>query len=757
MVDRQLWKLLNQRLPLAGLAIIWLGFALRLHNLGGDSFWIDEILTVRSAGGGVEAILSIRDHPPLLYALTSFSRQLFGDGEFGSRIAPFLAGVLALPLLILFGRLMHRPAAGLWAALLLSLSSFHVGWSQTARQYALLTTITLATYVVLYLALQRPRWSTWLVYAGLTLMGLYTHYGSLIVLAAQILLIAAWLLAKFLKGERRSSILYFPAAAGAVVILLFLPWLPRFQLALKANMGRGIATGTGTITPLTEWARSAFWAFNLESAFLPYALLALFLTGIIVLAWQRKWTELGLLIAATFLSLAMVSLFQVARGPFARYISFIQPFYLLSSGIALAVILEVTAGKLSVKYGQTIISAGLALLMLAIAWPGLQREYDFVLEDWQSILAFLDQEAHEGDVLVGLSLNYRNGFNLVEASSPYYLREQNREYVYLSGNALQDEELTAFIGSEKDVWAIIFDWEIPTRLDQSALDIVPFQTALFVARDSEQQGPTLARIRDLYGQLIPLVNELPQRCLMHRDRAALSVADGDWLAIADELAFIEAACPEIADDSLVRSLTKALLPGKLSHLVQTGQADEMLSTAKELLAFDRKNELALEVLTAVDLGQLFTDGAAIVRNEESPEPVRLMKFTMPHNGDWEEALLIHPPAAVSYMLTLPEEPVSFNALLAQAPESWSWGGDGVTYVLQVQPAGEEPLELFRRHIGNSAGDHDWHNVEISLADYAGQQVTLTLTTESGPAGDSTGDWSGWVAPRLMWISPDDQE
>jgi hypothetical protein len=42
---------------------------------------------------------------------------------------------------------------------------------------------------------------------------------------------------------------------------------------------------------------------------------------------------------------------------------------------------------------------------------------------------------------------------------------------------------------------------------------------------------------------------------------------------------------------------------------------------------------------------------------------------------------------------------------------------------------------------------------VSLADYAGQAVNLTLTTEVGPAGNGTGDWAGWGNPRLIWEVP----
>jgi hypothetical protein len=229
------------------------------------------------------------------------------------------------------------------------------------------------------------------------------------------------------------------------------------------------------------------------------------------------------------------------------------------------------------------------------------------------------------------------------------------------------------------------------------------------------------------------------------------------MAIVDELTFIETSCPELFNDSRIEILNLAILSGKLSDPILMVQLNEALSMAAKLLKFDRKDELALEVLTAVNLGEILNNGAVVIKDEDVPEPVRFNRFTMPHNGDWGLALLIHPPASVIYTLKLPEEPVAFHTRLALAPESWPWGGDGATFVLRIQKVGEESVELFRRHIGNSVTDHDWHEVEVSLADYAGQEVTLTLATETGPVGDGTGDWAGWETPRLIWIIPDNAE
>jgi hypothetical protein len=188
-----------------------------------------------------------------------------------------------------------------------------------------------------------------------------------------------------------------------------------------------------------------------------------------------------------------------------------------------------------------------------------------------------------------------------------------------------------------------------------------------------------------------------------------------------------------------------------------GQLPRARAIAADLLLLNRKDEAALEVLTAVNLLDLHATDMVSVNDVESPEPVSVHRFTMPHNGDWGDTILVHPPAVVSYTLALPQETVVLSSRLALAPDSWSWGGDGATFILKIQSPDVGEVELFRRHLSNSIEDQDWHPIEVSLAEYAGQEVTIIITAETGPSGDGTVDWAGWEEPRLMWSIPSDRD
>ncbi|HSG15745.1 MAG TPA: hypothetical protein VLE70_05410, partial [Anaerolineae bacterium] len=83
-------------------------------------------------------------------------------------------------------------------------------------------------------------------------------------------------------------------------------------------------------------------------------------------------------------------------------------------------------------------------------------------------------------------------------------------------------------------------------------------------------------------------------------------------------------------------------------------------------------------------------------------------------------------------------------------QSSAWDGDGVTFVVTVQENGGPVVELYRQHLANDVRGHGWHPVQVSLADHAGKEITLTLAADHGPAGDGTGDWAGWESPRFFW-------
>ena len=695
-----------QRRPslVAILLVIWLAFALRIHRLGYEAFWIDEILTLRTTQGGAAAILEQTAHPPLLYTLTALSVAAFGTSEFALRLPSLLAAMPAFPLLIALGTKWRQPGAGLWAALLLAISPLHVKYAQEARHYALLMTLSLASTLLLYRALQKPRPARWLAFAAITVADLYAHYGALMVLAAQMLLTGTWIA---WRGRSSRRLWPCPAAAASLTLVLYLPWLPHLGSALAYNVGAYAVTETGHAVPAEAWLREAFYAFGMYYGYLPYLLLALALGGTLLWARQGRWPLLGFWLVSLALPPALILLFQVARGAYARYIIYALPLYLFPAGVCIHALLRRAEGVARPARRIATFSAAGAILLLGL--PPVAREHALQQNDWHGIMHYLETHAADDDVFVTLALSDPPGTNPVDIPFAYYRERYELDQIWLTADQLQLDSLAPLEGQGGKAWLILLNTtanSAPLAVPAgNSVEVVPFQTRLFVARSDRNMGNALDELIYLLQQTLPLA-PAAHHCLLYRDLAILDAARGQYVTADEELARVAASCPAGAPSrDEIHSAVYTGLQSALRRAAVEGDTTEARRVASRLLRYNAKEPAALDVLTAYNLLERFRQGEVQVENS-APEAVRVVRFTMPHNGDWGNALLLHPPAAVTYRLALPQAPLVFQSRVALAPRSWDWGGDGATFVVRLRRENGELVELYRQHVANDAPGRD---------------------------------------------------
>jgi len=253
------------------LALLLLGYWLRVHALDAFSFWTDEGLSPERSGYPITQILRneiviqgvvTKDtHPPLYYLILHVTRQLFGLSDFAFRYPSVLFGVLLIPLIYRLGRRMAGLTLGLIVALLATVNPLHVYYSQEARMYTLLVLLVTAMSYVLWRALisdlrrksltQRRKDAgrrilsgasfaslrehpllRWIVlYGFLAALALYTHYTVAFLIAAQAVF-WAWLLWR--AGLR--WVIVGAVAAGVVAAIPLVPYtLPRLMAGAEAN------------------------------------------------------------------------------------------------------------------------------------------------------------------------------------------------------------------------------------------------------------------------------------------------------------------------------------------------------------------------------------------------------------------------------------------------------------------------------------------------------------------------------------------
>ena len=256
------------------IAVVLVGSALRLYNLGGESIWWDEAYAIRvmSQPAPLEIIhlSSLDNNPPLYYLLLHYWMLIAGDSEVAVRLPSAIFGALAVPLIWRIGVLLFDRGVGLLAALLLALSSFHIRYSQEARGYALMGFLALLSFYF-FLRIAKGRASHYM-YAGYiisTSLLLYSHfYGVFLVLAQIVYLLVS-----------REDLGKWIVPAGALVVLCS-PWLVMLAVNILAPTGAWSNTMYWLPEPTPEDVGRIFLIFSGSFPFsLPLALVLAALAG----------------------------------------------------------------------------------------------------------------------------------------------------------------------------------------------------------------------------------------------------------------------------------------------------------------------------------------------------------------------------------------------------------------------------------------------------------------------------------------------
>jgi mannosyltransferase len=228
----------------AGLLLLFLavGAFLRIETLTKRPLWHDEIYTL----GVVVTAHSLADiwaasgrdraETPLLYYGAAYTAWHLHRNEKSIRFPACIVGILSIPLL---GALAYRLAgirAGLLSALLLTVSVYHIEYSQDARSYTLLIFLSL-TALHGFLSFVRSRSIAGLLVLTLSVLAsLYTHHSGFFVGGAIAVAGLAFILRRWWESGKFPLWLCAGLAGSAVVIALgFWPQVAHFRSFLESS------------------------------------------------------------------------------------------------------------------------------------------------------------------------------------------------------------------------------------------------------------------------------------------------------------------------------------------------------------------------------------------------------------------------------------------------------------------------------------------------------------------------------------------
>lgn len=432
------------------LLILLAAWAWRLHGLDVQSLWRDETDSLRFATQPLARALAMFSRPgengPLYFLLLRPWLAAAGQSEFALRFPSALLGVLAIPLVYVFGRRWFGLAAGLLAALLLAVNPYHVWYSQEAKMYALLVVAVMLSLAAFMWAIARGRWQRWAIWLGLTSACFYIHVLGVFVIPLEIawfLLVPTW--------RRRWR------GFGLALAVLVLPYAPLVWWQWKLLVDPNFSTGH-TFMPLgrvlqTLWQAQIQGIVLAPSPWLLAAPIFLLLAAFVLPLPQDRANARRLALVWWFLPVLGVFSLSLAVPIFLdRYLIWVMP----------ALALLVAAGAVAVGRQNRWLAAALVVVLVGFQlWNGWRQDTHTIKSDFRSAAAFVTACRQAGELTVFLipyiryTYQYYDGGDFPWADAPYTNRETDAD--------LLDERMADLTRDYPGVWLVESEAEFYDR------------------------------------------------------------------------------------------------------------------------------------------------------------------------------------------------------------------------------------------------------------------------------------------------------
>lgn len=208
------------------LGIIVLALLMRIPLLDG-SLWLDEAAQVlESERPFAQQFDIIPDfQPPLLHLLLHVGLYINDSVVWLRLIGSLIPALITIWATVQIGTILYRKKVGLLAGLLLSLSSFHIFYSQELRPYSLPAMFAVLTWLEILYIQKNNDDKSFVRFTFFTILGLYSSYLYPFLFIAQLVYALIYL---------RKSLVKFIFSTAAVTAA-FVPWLPIFFRQLSAG------------------------------------------------------------------------------------------------------------------------------------------------------------------------------------------------------------------------------------------------------------------------------------------------------------------------------------------------------------------------------------------------------------------------------------------------------------------------------------------------------------------------------------------
>jgi mannosyltransferase len=363
---------------------------IRLYKLADWSLWVDEIVTMTNARSVFQGVLSnpsvilgVLFREPISDVLIYIPLKLFGMTELNARLMPALIGILSLPLLYFPIRRLMNATTAMLVVFLLSISPWHIEWSQNARFYMPLLVLYTLAILAFYFGIEKDK--PWYLVISLFLLYLATR-------------------------ERLFALFYLPVVIGYFVLLPLL----RFErptgfrtrnilLVTLIPLALGLFFGGRFVAEPSDWVSSfsyvtagPLFIFSLFIHYIGIPIICLGIVGGLYLVYKKDRLGLFLALAALvpLLAVMVISPFQFTS---TRYAFVTLPAWLMLASFAALTLLSLVKGKARILAAMGV----LVILASPIYGDYLYFRYENGYRaNWKSAFELVERQKAPEDLVV---------------------------------------------------------------------------------------------------------------------------------------------------------------------------------------------------------------------------------------------------------------------------------------------------------------------------------------------------------------------
>lgn len=507
--------------------------ALGLFQINVPQLWRDEFATWTASTRTLPQLWAMLHNTDAVLGVYYFGLhfwiEIFGDSPAAMRLPSVIAMVITAGVVGLIGRRLAGNTAGLASGLVFALIPSVSRYAQEARPYAFATLFAaLATWAFLR-AMERPRWSRWLIYA-VVLAAAGTANLIAVCIAAAHLVILLW---DFLQrtvrvggdgtpesGRRIPGGRIAPegpplevikrfCVAAVVSAILLLPIVIEGHSQQAQQIGGYTKPGVAEIIGVS----GGLWQELFSS--LPAAVVIMLLAVMSLAAARDAHRRVAALYALSFAIVPVVVVWVISRGPFSywmfRYMLFAVFGWALGAGLCIAYLAERVGGtRLARRTGTLTPRFAVAAVLVAVVglvgvhdqlnvrsyqahnlWAYPEMPSNGLPADYKGAAAVIAANERPGDGIV-FQVSDDNHYQ-VNTAMEYYLGDKLPTPVFQAKTEAQaaslqptecDSDLSSCINGTPRIWMVYIDhlatgpFSAMTWQEETYLQVLGYQVQL---------------------------------------------------------------------------------------------------------------------------------------------------------------------------------------------------------------------------------------------------------------------------------------